>query len=123
MKRFVIPIIILLHLLNNTVYAADVTLLDAGQPAPYAGFLFSRTEADKVRNLKLDLDLSTKMVDLGKQENVLLTNQLDKANLHINNLADQVVKEKDTFWSNLGFFLLGSAVTTVIAYGVVRVTK
>lgn len=123
MKRFVIPIIIILRLLNVSCFAAEVTLLDAGQPAPYAGFLFTRIKADEFRLLDINYKLSVTTNEILTKQNVLLNEQLDKANANVTRLADQVVKERNDLWSNIGMFLLGAAATTLVAFGVSRATK
>jgi len=123
MRRFVIPIIILLHLINSIAFAAEVTLLDAGQPAPHSGFLFTRAKADEFRLLDINYKLTVTTNEILTKQNVLLNEQLDKANVNITRLADQVVKERNDLWSNIGMFLLGAGAATLITFGVSRAAK
>ena len=111
-------LIALLLLVCSPAYANTAVLLK-GQPAPWGGILMSQEKAEQVRQIKLDLDLKLVEVDILTRQNKLLTDYTATSEQHIQSLSKQVVESRDnSMLGKIGYFLLGAATTTIIAYGV-----
>ena len=112
-------LITLLLIVCSPVYAQDTVVLHKGDIAPFDGVLLSQPKAEQVRQIKLDLDLKLVEVDILTRQNKLLMAYTATSEQHIQSLSKQVVESRDnSMLGKIGYFLLGAATTTIIAYGV-----
>lgn len=106
----------------NGVYASDTqsTLLNKGDVAPYQGMLLTPDAANKVRIDVLELDYqktaTTNLTSEVSDYQQRLKNYQDENN----NLSDRLAKSDTGFFAKAGFFILGAAITGVLAYGIYR---
>ena len=117
---------LLVFLLSFNIALADdaVVVIKKNEPAPYDGYLFTQEQAVKVRDLKLDLGLVQKENEILTKKNSLLTDYNVSSETHIKSLSDRLVESRDnSFFSKLGFFMLGAGITTALAFGVSKATK
>lgn len=104
--------------------ADDVVYLNKGASAPFTGYLITQEKADSIREMKIDLDTQ-------KQVNALLLDNQKIYELRVDNfkkqsddLSKQVETMKDnTMFTKIGFFVLGSVLTGLVAYGTTRALK
>ena len=101
-----------------------VTYLQENDKVPCSGYLFTpekeleiRTKISNYERLEnviqkqdLLIDVLNKRVDNQIQQNINLSNELQK-------------KENETYWQKAGFFVLGALLTGFIAYGTVQSLK
>lgn len=126
MLKKIIALTLLLSLLPIRALADDgsAVYLPKTSPAPFAGYLISPDTATKVRLMKIDNDELTKTNVYLQQDNDLYVKRLDNMKDYNDKLASENVSlRENSIWSKLGFFLLGAAVTTGIAFGVSRATR
>ena len=119
--------LILILLFSQVVNADDlgkVVSLNKGQAAPFTGYLMDDVKAQRIRIMDLELQSEVKQNKILEQQVILLNNQNIQNVEYINRLSKQIQDDKEsTFLSKVGFFLIGSAVTTLIAYGASRVVR
>lgn len=110
---------------SNLVYAdGQIIQIDKGQPAPFSGFLMDNIKARSFDNLRLDFEFAQKNILVLQEQNKLYSDQLTKSNDLISNLNKQALETKsDSIWYKAGYFILGAACATLVAYGAVRVTR
>jgi len=110
--------------ITSTAFADKSTYLDQGSITPYDGFLLDRDKASKVRLLDIDLQEAIKTKEYLQKDNDLYIQRLENVSKENDKLATQLTESRDTsFWSKIGFFLIGSAVTTAIVYGTSRAIR
>jgi hypothetical protein len=102
---------------ENTVH------LDKGEPAPFSGFLLDPARSQRVYTLDLDLQTCTKVSDLKSQEIDIGNTRITNANKEIDHLSERLAKEQDTFWKNVGMFILGAATATAISFAAARAVR
>lgn len=111
--------ILLITCLVTPAFADQSVLLDKGTPAPFSGFLLDKEKAGKVRLLDLDYQESLKTQGYLKADNDLYVKRLENMTTENDRLAKQVQDSRTTgIWSTIGIFLLGSAATIAMTYGV-----
>ncbi len=110
--------LLLILLLSNVALAADP--ITKGDKAPYDGVIFKHDEAVTLKKDLIDLDMLNKQRDIYKQNEAIMSSQVDLWRNQALNLSKELTKEKHSFWSNTAFFFLGAAATTVIVFGVRR---
>lgn len=116
--------LMLLILISSVSKAADdVVPISKGTPAPMDGVLMSTDKARELKNELLDKDMLQKQVGIYKLNEELLGSQVTLWRTQSDSLSKQLTEQKNSFWSNTGFFLLGAAVTTGLAFGVSRATR
>ncbi len=105
-------------------WAADAKYLREGEKAPFSGYLIDDEQAEKVRNLKIDLGTLEKVnVSMGT-ENEIMVRRLNNSNAHIDSLAKQLVDSRDEgFFTKAAYFMGGAVITGVIAYGAARAVR
>jgi hypothetical protein len=102
----------------------DVIHLDKGSPAPFSGFLITPDKADSIRNMKIDLDTANKVNAVLLDNQKIYEERVNNYKSHSEDLAKQVESLKDnSMLSKVGFFVLGAAVTGLVAYGTTRALK
>jgi hypothetical protein len=113
-------IAILLSVLVPSVGWSDegAVYLPKGNAAPFSGFLITEEKANKIRQKDLDLELANKSLEIKIKEIELFEGRISRANNEIDRLS-----KKDGFFTKVGFFILGAAVTTVVAYGASQAVK
>lgn len=110
---------------------AQVQYVEKGQPAPYEGFLFTREAEHKARLSNEELKYVSKVLEFQKNLEEVQTKQLSTLNerllirdQQIDSMAKTISESKETPWfSYIGFFLLGSLVTTGVVYGVSKAIR
>lgn len=108
-----------LLLICSTALADDVYIIKKGQASPIDGFVITESKALTIREHEIDLRLTQKTLSLTEQQNALLTEQLSRANTHIDGLGKQLVESRDSsLLSKIGLFLLGAGAAVAITYGV-----
>ena len=110
-------------LLSLSVRAEDTFPINKGEASPVDGIVMTTDKARSLKNELLDKDMLVKQVGIYKLNEELLNNQVALWRTQSDSLSKQLTDEKYSFWSNTGFFLLGVAVTTGLAYGVSRATR
>lgn len=116
--------IFLVAFTSNAVRADEVQFLTKGQPAPFAGYLITQEKVDKVHDLSVDLDHERKINLLLQKDADFYVQRLDLYKGQTEDLSKQLAATKDnSFFSKVGFFVLGAALTTGIAFGVSRATR
>lgn len=116
-------LLIIALFINPLARADQVQAINKGEPAPFQGFIMDRERADAIRNNDLDKQYTGKENGYLKKDNELLNQRVNLAQTQIDSLSKQVVEGKDNFWTKAGFFILGAAVTTGLAFGVSRATR
>lgn len=107
----------------SVAFGNEVIPITKGSPSPIDGFVIDREKADIIRNSDLDSQYTKKENSYLKEDNDTLNKRVNLAQNQIDSLSKQVLQEKDTFWTKMGFFILGAAVTTGLAFGVSRATR
>lgn len=107
-------------LLIGQVHAEEsVVYLEKGKPSPIDGFGITVEKAKSIRILDLNYQFEQKKTAALTEENGLVMQRLANAQEQNQSLARQLVEQRDSsFFSKAGFFILGAATTTLIAYGV-----
>lgn len=113
--------VICLSVIN--VRAEDVVPLEKDQKAPFTGILMTPSKAAELKNELLDKDMYKAQVDLYKANNGLLNDQVTLWRDQSQKLSKQLIEERSGFWTKAGFFLLGAAITTGLAFAVRGATK
>lgn len=114
----------ILLLVSYSAMAQDNVVLHKGDTAPFDGVLLSQDNAQKASDTKYNLGVCNNVSGLKDQENTLLTQRVTNANTAVSNLSEQLAKTQDnSFWKSVGMFVLGSAVTGLIAYGASRAVR
>lgn len=116
--------LMLLVLSINALADDSVLPISKGTPAPFDGYLINQERAERFRALSIELDFANKSLDIVKQQNTLLTNQLDLSSKHMLDLNKQIVEAKDTsLLSKIGMFILGAGTATLLTFAVSRTVK
>src|SRR6267142_3267332 len=99
----------------------DYALLNKDDKAPFKGYLISEEKGMKLKLMDLDLQSKIKVIDLQQQEQLVMQQRLTNSENEVNQLNKQLENVKDnSIWGKVGFFILGAAVTGLVAYGVTR---
>ena len=121
MKKFILILFILFYTINST-YADPVVFLKKGEQAPNDGFLFDRQKEQQLRLTNQELDyyksLSTSLSNINKLQEDNLSKFDEKIKLRDERIEDL---RKTNYWTTLGSFVLGCAITTLIVFGVSNV--
>lgn len=120
----------LILLLVHPSYA-QVTFLEKGTPAPHEGYLFTKEAEHKARLSNEELKYVSRVLEFQKNLEEVQTKRLENMtermlvrDQQIESMAKTISETRETPWfSYIGFFLLGSLVTTGIVYGVSRTIK
>jgi hypothetical protein len=103
--------------LSNSVLASDAKYLEVNEKAPFAGYLITPDRAKHFRDTELELNFLLK-------DTKVMEKQLANSEAYIDKLSKRLAEEKsDTFYGKVGFFILGSALTTAIVFGVNKASK
>jgi hypothetical protein len=118
-------LLILLLIFSNLAFAEEsVVVIKAGQPSPMDGYVINQERAEHYRNTSLDLGLCTKTKDLITQENSLINEQLTRSNGRIKEQNEYIQDTKDgAIWTKVGFFVLGAAAASLVAFGAARAVR
>lgn len=104
--------------------ADDVSYLKKGDPAPFTGYLISPEKADSIREMKIDLDTQKQINGLLLDNQKIYEQRVDNLRKQSEDLAKQVETMKDSsMFTKVGFFVLGSVLTGLVAYGTTRVLR
>jgi hypothetical protein len=119
-----ISFFLLVTLFSNPCFGDDPLYLPKATPAPYSGYLVPEKTVTDMRNLSLQLNSSTTVNTLLTQEQVVLTQRLTNSQTETTTLSKELATERDnSLLSKVGFFVLGAASATLVAYGVSRAIK
>lgn len=129
MIRRAISVLILLLVASPSW--GNVTYLNKGDVAPYEGYLFSIEAEKKLRVTDQELtlcteknDLLTKSVAINLELTTVYKNKADLYQQHSENLSKQLLAEKsDSFLSKGFYFVLGAALTGLVAYGAAHAVR
>lgn len=113
MKKYLIVFLILI----NTSYAQEVKTLKMGDLAPFDGVLFSYKKELELRQQKLDYDRALELNGLYKEKIDIQQQRIKDRDEELKLLSEKA-KNNDSFLKIVGAFMLGSVITTGIAYGV-----
>ena len=123
MKKLIVCFMLTIVCLNNT-FADNVVFLDKDKPAPFAGYLMDQEKVDKIRLLNIDYQEALKTKEYLQKDNDLYAKRLDNLTQYNDKLATEVVSlRENSIWSKIGFFILGAAVTTGVAFGVSKAIR
>jgi hypothetical protein len=100
----------------------DVVYLPKGTQTPYTGYLFSEQKAQEVRVKIIDLEAATRTIQIMTDENALMVKRLELSKEHIDHLSKQVVSN-DSLWGKMGYFFLGAAAASLVAFGASRAVR
>lgn len=121
MKKLIIFILIISILLfSKSIQAQDSIHLNNGQIAPFEGYLLPPEKITEFRNDSIDLDFYKKTninlgIEIQDYNTRLLNYQTENQNLN-----KQLSESNNSFWSKAGFFILGCAVTGLLAQAIYR---
>lgn len=128
MKKLVSLLLILL-LSNQAVAEPKLVYLEKDNLAPFTGYLINPEMEKQFRLMDSELDYQKKLnlslksiTKLHEENESIYIKRLENQQKQIDNLSERIVKD-DSIWGKLGMFLLGSASTILIAYGVTRATR
>lgn len=120
--------LVALILLISTPVFGDVNVVHLlhGEQAPFEGYLFTpKMEAsfrltseqlDYQKQINLDLtDLNT----MEKSEVAVMQERITNQNAEIKELSSK----GESFFGHVGYFMLGSVLTSIIAFGAVKATR
>lgn len=108
----------------SLAHADDPVVLHKGDAAPYEGVLLDQPHAQTASDTKYNLGVCTQVSALKDTENSLLTQRINNANTAVNNLSDQLAKTQDnSFLKQLGMFVLGAGVATLVAFGAAKAVR
>jgi hypothetical protein len=108
---------LLLSLVSSNTFAQEAKYLTKDTPAPFTGFLITPEKAEKVREMDIDLRLTTKTNEILTKQNELLLGQVDS-------LSKKVVEARDdSTWNKIGYFIIGAGITGLLGYGIYRSAK
>lgn len=118
-------LILVISLFSQLCLADDEPLyLKQGTAAPYSGYLVPQKTVNDARNLSLQLDSQKTVNSLLTQEQVVISERLTNSQTEVSTLSKELASERDnSMLSKVGFFVLGVASATVMAYGVSRAIK
>lgn len=117
-------LLILILALSNVCYADQSTLLEKDQKAPYTGYLLDQDKAEKVHAMSLNYQEALDNEKYLTDTNAIYVKRIELVSTENDKLAKQVAEQRDSsIWSKLGFFVLGAAVTTGLAFGLSRATR
>jgi hypothetical protein len=115
---------ILCILTSLSAFAEDNVALKKGDVAAFDGILMPLDRAQRVNLMQIDLSTCTKVSGLKDDENKILNDRINNLNAENTNLSQRLVSSKEAgMWDKVGFFIIGAALTTVVAYGAVRATR
>lgn len=122
LKRF--SLIVLLSYSISALADDSVLSISKGTPAPFDGYLINQERAERFRALSIELDFTNKSLDIVKQQNKLLTEQLDLSSKHMIDLNKQITEAKDnSLLSKIGMFILGAGTATLLTFAVSQTIK
>lgn len=102
----------------------DVKFLKTGDQAPFTGYLITPEKADKVHDLDAALKSTQKINSLLLDEQKIYEQRLSNSRQDAESLSKEVQSQRESaLFTKIGFFILGAAVTTGLAFGVSRATR
>lgn len=116
----------LLFLLIPSLLLADdsVKYLNKDDKAPFDGYLFSREAERQLRLTDLELKQSKDIIKLYEQKSTIQEKQIELRDKELDVLSKRVIEQKDdSFFGKIGFFVLGVAATSAIAFGITRISR
>lgn len=113
-------LIILILLLTQPAFGNDAVLLNVGDKVPYSGYLLDPEKAKQLYNNDIDLQLSKKTVDNLNLQIVDYQKRVDNFSTQNDKLSERLQKSDSSFFEKVGFFIFGSSVTALLAYGIYR---
>ena len=124
MLKNVILLIITWVILTTTSFSNEVVTLNKGDTAPFRGALFSENKTNELRaNDERRLLLEKKTITL-EEIGVLSEQRLDIYKKRVYTLEETITKNnRKRFWSNIGHFLLGAALTGLAAKVAIESSK
>lgn len=125
MKKNLSLLLIIINLLCNSSYSYEVKYLEAGQPAPYTGFLFDVPSEKKLRLLDSDFEYQKKLTVSLENINKSYEQQVSIMQTRIDNQQKEIKELNDSngFLGKYGLFLLGCLTTTAVAFAVKQAAK
>lgn len=122
--KYLLPLILFISSISYADTSGDAAYLNLGDKAPFAGYLISPDKADKVRLMDIDLSTCKYTDNLKDEELTLAAQRLDNAKKEQQYLNDELVKTRSGEWlTKAGYFVLGVAATSLIAFGVSRTLR
>ena len=126
-----LPLLISLTIVSNSLYAGDAVFLEKDKAAPFDGVLLPQDKALAIKQMTLEHDTYLLMnqsleKSLSLQKNIIQS-QDDKVNILLqqnDKLAKSLGDERSmSNWERIGFFALGAVLTTAIAYGASKAAR
>lgn len=119
-----LKLIAVLLIASNVMADDEAVFLKKGTPAGYDGYEITPAQAEKARKNSIDLGSQLKINSALVDENNVITQRLTNAQQQDTFLSKQLEAEKDNgIFSKVGFFVLGSLVTGLVAYGTAKAIK
>jgi len=109
--------------LVGKVRAEETQVLHKGDVAPFTGILISESASKDIKKDLLELDALKFQKNIFIQNQTALEEQRDMWKNQANNLADQLITEKNSFWGRASYFLAGAGITVVLAFATNKATK
>lgn len=117
----VVASLLLFFTISSFAFAEDTVVLKKGEAAPYDGFLIDRAKADKYYLLSETLESCTKISDLRIKESDIQEKRITNLNTELNNMSERLVSQQESsFWGKVGFFFVGAAAASLVAYGAAK---
>lgn len=117
-------LIVTITLLSNICLAADVVTLKQNDIVPFDGVLFSHEREKALRVIDQNLTIANDLNKLYEEKIGIMDKRIELRDTQIDSLTKTLASTReDTIWTKIGFFILGAAVTTGIAYGVTKATR
>lgn len=116
--------VVLLTTCCTPLLADTAVYLPKGSTTPFDGYLIDQEKADKVRNNKIDLDTANKIIESYKNEELFWQERLKNSRDSEQAMAKRLVDMQDnSVFSKVGYFVLGAAAATLVAYGAARAVR
>lgn len=116
---------LLIFILLTQQAFAQVVHLGVGQPAPYEGYLFDPKQESELRLTDSELVYQKKLTLSLNEINKSYEEQVSIMQSRITNQTKQIqeLENSNGFFGKYGFFILGVASATLMAYAINQGTK
>jgi hypothetical protein len=117
--------LLILLLISQTVLADDQPVyLPKNTPAPYNGYLVPEKTVNDMRNTTIELDAEKKINSMLTDEQAVMNERLTNSKNESDTLSKELASERsNAFLTKVGFFVLGAAAATLVAYGTVKTLR
>lgn len=116
--------VLLVTIIFNNLAIAESIVLHKDEKAPFTGILMDEQTSKNNQKDLLELDTLRSSISLYKENTEVYKTQVDfwrNGALEAN--KELISKDRRTFWENLGYFAIGCAITTSLAFAVNKATK